>query len=74
MYSTAEWTKFAPVVDHAINGHAAADDLASLQAIAERADIKIPAIIADLFERPIAHEGVVAQADIEAEILAFLRG
>ncbi len=73
VYSTAEWTKFAPVVDHAINGNPPGDDLAALHAIAERADIEVPAIIGSLFDKPIAHEGVVAKADIEAEILAFLR-
>ncbi len=74
VYSTAEWTKFAPVVDHAVNGNPRGDDLASLRAVAESAAIEIPPIIGELFDKPIAHEGVVARADIEAEILAFLRG
>ena len=73
VYSTAEWTKFAPVVDQAINGNAPGDDLASLRAIAARAGIKIPPLIADLFEREVHHDQVVARTGIEAEILEFLR-
>ena len=79
VYSTAEWTKFAPVVDQAINGNAPGDDLASLRAIAVRAGIEIPPLIAvlaeiaDLFERDVHHDRVVARTDIEAEILEFLR-
>jgi len=72
IHSTAEWTKFAPVVDNAINGTVAADDQAALQAIAARAGVEIPASIKALFERPVVHGDVVEPAAIEAEILAFL--
>ena len=73
VYSTAEWTKFAPVIDHAIDASPPGADLESLRAIAARAGIEIPPMIAALFERPVAHDAVVQKQDIEAEILGFLR-
>ncbi len=72
VHSTAEWTKFAPVVDRAINGADARDDQAALRAIAAAAGIEVPAAIAELFELPVAHPEVVAADEIEARILAFL--
>ena len=72
VHSTAEWTKFAPTVDRAINGTEARADEAALRAIAAAAGIEIPPAIAGLFERPVAHPEVVAAGDIETRILAFL--
>ncbi len=61
IYSTAEWTKFAPVMDNALNGNQPGPDQAALAAVAARAGIEVPRAIADLFERPIAHPTVVDQ-------------
>jgi threonine synthase len=72
VYSTAEWTKFAPVIDNAINGNEQTDDLSALESIASTAGIEIPGVIARLFEKPIVHGKVVEQRAIEDEILAFL--
>ena len=72
IYSTAEWTKFAIVIDNAINGHQAASDRDALDAISAASGQQIPSVISDLFERPITHSGVVAKQDIESEILKFL--
>jgi threonine synthase len=72
IYSTAEWTKFAPVIDNAINAHAADSDQTALAAIAETAGIGVPRVIAELFSKPIAQPTVVEQPAIEAEILKFL--
>jgi threonine synthase len=72
IYSTAEWTKFAPVIDNAINGNDPESDQAALAAVAASAGIEVPAVIAELFSRPIAHPVVVEKQDIEAEILQFL--
>jgi threonine synthase len=72
IYSTAEWTKFAPVIDNAINGNQPGPDQAALAAVAQRADIAVPQVIASLFERPVAHPTVVDKQDIESEILSFL--
>lgn len=73
VYSTAEWTKFASVVDDAISGSQAQGDLAALQSIAGKARIPLPAMIADLFERPVRHGGVIEAGEIENEILEFLQ-
>jgi len=72
IYSTAEWTKFAGVVDQAINRGSPQPDEAALQAIAATAGIDIPVSISALFDKPVAHPTVVDKQDIEAEILAFL--
>jgi threonine synthase len=72
VYSTAEWTKFATVVDEAINGNRSESDQAALAAVAASAGIELPQAIASLFTRPIAHPVVVEKQDIEAEILKFL--
>lgn len=72
IYSTAEWTKFATVIDHAINNNKAQGDQSALASIAATAGIEVPGVIADLFTRPIAHPSVVEKQAIEAEILNFL--
>ncbi len=72
IYSTAEWTKFAPVIDAAITGHAGRGDLESLKSIAETANIEIPEMIRYLFDKPVCHPLIVEKGDIESEILAFL--
>jgi len=72
IYSTAEWTKFASVMDNAINGKEPESDQAALAAVAGSAGIEVPAAIAGLFSRPIVHPVVVEKQDIESEILQFL--
>ena len=72
IYSTAEWTKFASVVDSAINANEANSDQAALESVAKTAGIKVPEVIARLFTKPIAHPTVVEKQAIEAEILKFL--
>lgn len=72
IYSTAEWTKFASVMDKAINGNEPESDQVALAAVAASASIDVPEVITSLFSRRIAHPVVVDKQDIEAEILAFL--
>ena len=72
VYSTAEWTKFAPTIDLAINGNHSTGDLESLKAIAERAAISIPKVVHDLFDKPVCHDDVVEKSEIEEKILAFI--
>ena len=72
VYATAEWTKFAPVVDNAISGKQAARDLDALESIAQVATVEIPPQIAGLFEKPIVHDSVVNKEAIESEILKFV--
>lgn len=71
--STAEWTKFAPVIASAISGETFTDDLPALQSIANAAGIPIPDSIKNLFTLPVKHDVVVAKNEIEAEISKFLQ-
>jgi len=72
VYSTAEWTKFSPVVANALTGEVDTHDIDALKSIAKEASIKIPGVISDLFEKEITQKTVIDKADIEAEILNFL--
>lgn len=72
VYSTAEWTKFSPVIANALTGETDAHDIDALESIAEKADIPIPAMISELFDKEIAQKSVIEKGDIEQEILAFL--
>ena len=71
-YSTAEWTKFSPVIANALTGETDAHDIDALRSIAAKAGIAIPPMIAALFEREISQKTVIEKDAIEAEILAFL--
>jgi len=72
VYSTAEWTKFSPVIANALTGEVDANDIDALQSIARAANITIPAIISGLFSKPIAQGTIIDKAEIEQEILNFL--
>ena len=71
-YSTAEWTKFSPTIANALTGEQDANDIDALKSIAKEADISIPAIINELFDKEIAQKTIIDKQDIEKEILAFL--
>jgi len=72
VYSTAEWTKFSPVIANALTGEVDAHDIDALKSIANEANIEIPAVISDLFNKKIAQKTVINKENIEAEILSFL--
>jgi len=72
VYSTAEWTKFSPTIAHALTGENDAHDIDALNSIAQTADTPIPAIIAALFDKPIAQNTVIDKQAIEQEVLAFI--
>ncbi len=72
VYSTAEWTKFSPVIANAISGEKDLHDIDALKAIASKAGIEIPAMINALFEKQIAQKTIIEKDEIEKEILAFL--
>ena len=72
VYSTAEWTKFSPVIANALTGEVDTHDLDALNAIAAKAGIEIPAMIKALFDKDIAQTAVIEKDDIEKEILSFL--
>jgi threonine synthase len=71
-YSTAEWTKFSPVIANALTGEIDTQDIDALKSIAKEANIEIPTMINELFEKKIAQTSVVEKNDIEKEILSFL--
>ncbi len=71
-YSTAEWTKFSPTIANALTGEEDTHDLDALKSIAKEADITIPGIINDLFDKKIAQKTIIDKKDIEQEILSFL--
>ena len=72
VYSTAEWTKFSPVIANALTGEVDAHDLDALNSIAKEAGIEIPAIIKGLFDKDIAQPLIIEKDEIESEILSFL--
>ncbi len=71
-YSTAEWTKFSPVIANALTGEVDTQDIDALESIAKAANIRIPAVISDLFNKPMAQSTIIDKEDIEQEILDFL--
>ena len=72
VYSTAEWTKFSPVIANALTGEVDTHDLDALQSIAKEANIEIPAIIKGLFDKEITQTSIIEKDEIESEILSFL--
>ena len=71
-YSTAEWTKFSPVIANALTGEVDAHDIDALKSIAAKTGIKSPPMINELFDKPITQKSVIEKEAIEAEILGFL--
>ncbi|WP_321778686.1 threonine synthase [Sulfurimonas sp.] len=72
IYSTAEWTKFSPVIASALTGEKNAQDIVALETISKEAKVEIPFMIKELFSKTIIHEDVVEKNTIEKEILDFL--
>ena len=72
VYSTAEWTKFSPVIANALTGEMDTHDIDALKSIAKEAGIQIPAIINELFDKEITQKAIIEKDEIEQEILAFL--
>jgi threonine synthase len=72
IYSTAEWTKFSPVIANALTGEENAEDMKALATISKEAKVEIPDMIKALFTKEIIHSSVIEKEDIEKEILKFL--
>ena len=72
IYSTAEWTKFSPVIANALTGENDAQDIVALESISKEAKVEIPTMIKELFSKKIIHDSVIEKEDIEKEILKFL--
>jgi threonine synthase len=72
VYSTAEWTKFSPVIANALTGEVDAQDIVALESISKTASLKIPAMVKGLFSKKITQDTIIEKEDIEKEILKFL--
>jgi len=72
IYSTAEWTKFSPVIANALTGEDDAQDIIALESISKEANVEIPSMIKELFNKKVVHKSVIEKEDIEKEILKFL--
>lgn len=72
VYSTAEWTKFSPVIANALTGEVDTHDIDALKSIAKEANIKIPAMINELFNKEVCQKSIIEKEAIEEEILSFL--
>jgi len=72
VYSTAEWTKFSPTIANALTGEDGGSDKEALQAISSKANVAIPEMISNLFDKEVTQSTVIDKQDIEKEILAFL--
>ncbi len=71
-YSTAEWTKFSPVIANALTGEVDAEDIVALESISKEANLEIPAMVRGLFAKPIVQSTIIDKEEIEKEILKFL--
>ncbi|MFT7005353.1 MAG: threonine synthase [Sulfurimonas sp.] len=72
IYSTAEWTKFSPVIANALTGEKDTKDIVALESISKTANVEIPSMINELFKKKIVHDSIIEKEDIEKEILKFL--
>ena len=71
-YSTAEWTKFSPVIANALTGEVDTHDIEALESISKVASLEIPAMVKGLFDKDIVQKTIIEKEDIEKEILKFL--
>ena len=72
IYSTAEWTKFSPVIANALTNEVDAKDIDALESISKTASLEIPTMIKELFSKEIAQKTVIDKENIDKEILKFL--
>jgi len=74
IYSTAQWTKFAPSVLNAIYQNSVKySDKEALEEISTKYKTSIPQNIKNLFSAKIHHDLVIDKKDIEAQIVKFIR-
>jgi threonine synthase len=72
IYSTAEWTKFSPVIANALTEEVDINDIKALESISKIASLEIPAMIKGLFSKKIVQDTIIDKEDIQKEILDFL--
>ena len=71
-YSTAEWTKFSPVIANALTGEVDVEDIVALESISKEASLAIPSMIKGLFSKDVVQNTIIDKEDIEKEILKFI--
>jgi len=71
IYSTAEWTKFSPVVAKAL-GKEIEHDIEALDYIAQTANVEVPQMIKELLNKETIHTTIVSKDRIKEEMLRFL--
>lgn len=71
IYSTAEWTKFSPVVAKAL-GKEIKHDIEALEYISQQANLEVPKMIKELLTKESIHNTVVNKDRIKEEMLRFL--
>lgn len=69
--STAEWTKFSMSVAEALDIKTE-NDLDALEKISDHQELKIPAMVKNLFSKPVIHDIVIEKETIREEMLVFL--
>ena len=71
-YSTAEWTKFSPVIANALSGEIDVEDIEALESISKMAQLQIPEVVKGLFSKEVTQNTLVDKEDIQKEILNFI--
>ena len=84
VYSTAEWTKFAPSIYYALTGEDIDREIAEVEEntisdkdaivyIETHYGVKAPNVIRELFNKEIVNENIIDKSKIKEEILNFLK-
>ncbi len=84
VYSTAEWTKFAPSIYYALTGEDVDREIAEVEErtisdkdaiayIESRYNVKAPEVIRELFNKEIVNENIIDKFQIKEEILKFIK-
>jgi threonine synthase len=60
------------VIANALTGEIDAEDILALESISKEANLEIPAMVKELFTKPIAQSTIIEKEEIEKEILKFL--
>jgi threonine synthase len=72
LYSTAQWTKFAPTVYGAISDIAPLNDEEAIKKIENEFNVFAPKSIKELFKKKINHKTIVNKEDIKRAVSEFL--
>jgi threonine synthase len=71
IYSTAEWTKFSPVVAKALGGDFSRD-LEAIDFVNKKTGLMSNKTINSLFKKPIIHSKIIEKENIKKEMLSIL--